>query len=252
MIPGRLLIAGVVLAAGGCAPAERPAGAGDGVEVETPAPPAANVGDELVGYRAGGNEPFWTLTFGDSTIDFADMGTNVAASAPRPDPEQTSDGWRFTATSNGQPLVVEVRTTGCNDSMSGLPFPDEVRVSVMGQTYTGCGGEPQDLLTGPEWRVTHLAGEETAATRKPTLNFSADSTLTGNGSCNNYRATYRLTGEGITIGPAMATKMACAEAPLNVQETSFFSLLAQVDRFELEEGKLGLYAGDRLAIVGER
>lgn len=252
MIGRRLLLSGVLLAAVGCGPADRPAGAGVGVESAAPGSAVGDAGPELVGYRAGGNEPFWTLTFADSTIDFADMGTNVAVTAPRPVAEQTPEGWRFTTASNGQRMVVELRATGCNDSMSGLPFPDEVSVDIMGRTYTGCGGQTQDLLTGPEWRVTHLQGDETDATRKPTLNFAADSTLTGNGSCNNYRATYRLTGEGLAIGPAMATRMACAEEQLNGQETTFFSLLAQVDRFDIEEGKLGLYAGDRLAIVAER
>lgn len=205
------------------------------------------------GYRAAGNEPFWLLRFGETTMDFTNLGDPDTVSVTRPPAEGLADGWRFSATSGGQPFTVRVEDLRCNDSMSGRPFPHTVEVNVNGRTYTGCGGDTASLLTGDEWTVTRLEGAETTGPQRPTLLFAADGALTGTGSCNRFHATYEITGEGIEIGPAAATRMACADPDANAQETRFFALLEQVTRFDIaEDGDLELFASDSPVIVGRR
>lgn len=206
---------------------------------------------DRVGYRAAGNEPFWNVTFGATTMDFFRLGAQDTVRAPRPDPERRPSGWRFEATANQTPFVVEIEDRLCRDSMSGTPFPHTVSVTVGGMSYTGCGGETASLIAGTEWRVSSLEGAETSGRERPTLLFAGDGTLTGTGGCNRYSATYEITGEGIEIGPALATRMACIDAAANAQETSFFALLEQVTRFDIAgDGSLVLLAGDRPVITG--
>lgn len=214
---------------------------------------AGPVGDPVrTGYRASGNEPFWSLVFEEATMDFSQLGAEHTISAPRPQAERVEGGWRYASTADGGFFVVEIENRRCNDSMSGRPFPHTVVVTVMDQVYTGCGGDTGSLLVGEEWRVTWLEGSETIDPA-PTLLFEPDVALSGSGGCNRYRATYEITGEGIVIGPAAATRMACAEQGVNAQETRFFAALERVTRFDLtEDGSLELLVLDEPIIVARR
>lgn len=244
------LITAAGLVATACVPADDP-GALTVQAVGAVGPPPADVENDWIGYRAGGNEPFWNLELTDSTMYFTDIGTEVTASAPQPDPVATTDGWRFEATSQGQPFVAEVTLAGCSDTMSGRPFPHTVTVTVIGQTYEGCGGDTATLLTGEEWRVAQIQGTDTASVA-PRMTFAEDGSLTGHGTCNSFRAQYEITGEGINITAPVATRMACADDALNQQEVRFFSVLEQVSRFDVVEGRLQLYAMDTVVLLADR
>ena len=236
-----------------CAPSGDIAPTPDTATPDTATPDAAthDAAAPSSGYRAGGNEPFWTLTLTASEMRFADMGMADSAAVARPAALATQGGWRFEATANGQPFVADITRRNCNDSMSGRPFPHSVTVTVHGRTYRGCGGDTSAMITGEAWTVVELEGTATAQ-RRPTITFGSDSTVTGNGGCNSFRGTYRITGEGMDIGPVAATKMACGEPVLNQQESKFFGLLDQVTRFDVVDGRLELYAGDTRAIIASR
>src|SRR5688572_25712623 len=88
-----VLTASLVLAAA-CTPAEQAGDLPGNDSVGTSVQPPDTSTVEWVGYRAGGNEPFWTITLGATTMDFADMGRSTTASATRPEPERLSSGWR--------------------------------------------------------------------------------------------------------------------------------------------------------------
>ena len=219
----------------------------------SPAPPAVppTPGD---GYRAGGNEPFWQVNFSAATIEFKDIGGETTLSAARPEPLVTANGWRFAASADGRPLLIEIERRFCQDSMSARPFPHTVRVTADSRTFEGCGGDTASLLIGPEWRVTEIEGRPASEERGPTMLFGADGSLSGNGGCNRYRASYEIAGDGgLAIGPAVATRMACAEQALNQQETRFLALLDRADRFDVaEDGSLRLYAIDAVVISARR
>ncbi len=243
------VIAGGLLVAG-CGPPDDPGSLTVQAPVVVTAPPAAP-GNDWDGYRAGGNEPFWNLELTDSAMIFSDIGDDLTARAVTPAPSETADGWRFETVSQGQPFVAEITRAGCNDTMSGRPFPHTVRVTVLGRSFDGCGGDTAIMLTGEEWRVTQIQGTDTEATA-PTMTFGSEGALTGNGTCNSFRAEYEITGEGIRISPPAATRMACGDDALNQQEVRFFSLLEEVSRFDVVDGRLQLYSLDTLVIVADR
>jgi len=219
---------------------------GPAPEVDAPADPAQ------AGYRAQGNEPFWSLVLEQATMSFSQLGVDDTVRAERPAAERLEDGWRFAATASGEPFLVRIEDRRCNDSMSGRPFPHSIEVTVGDQVFTGCGGDTASLLVGEEWGVVRL--EDTAPVHPaPTLRFEAGGVLTGTGSCNRFRATYEITGEGMVIGPAAATRMACPEPGVDAQEVRFFAALEQVTRFEIaEDGGLELLALEKPVIVARR
>jgi hypothetical protein len=62
--------------------------------------------------------------------------------------------------------------------------------------------------------------------------------VSGTGGCNRYRAGYELDDGKISIGPVLATRMACPDDESSAQEQRYFALLESADRivFTAERG----------------
>ncbi|OPC66480.1 hypothetical protein BAY13_17255 [Elizabethkingia bruuniana] len=88
------------------------------------------------------------------------------------------------------------------------------------------------------WKLVYITGPRIAFDglypgKKPTLNFEAENTVSGNSSCNNYSATYALTsGNKIKFSAPASTKMACPGSGENV----YFSTLATITGYEITDG----------------
>jgi heat shock protein HslJ len=199
--------------------------------------------------RAHGNEPSWSLEIG-STLRFRTGGTSIEGAAPA---ARTQDGVRrHDGTVQGRAIAVAIREQRCMDSMSGMPYPRSVEVLIDGRTYRGCGGNPDDLLTGVEWVVEDIGGAGIVDRSRATLNFQGDGRVSGRGSCNTYAGSYTLTGESLAFGKLAATMMACTPA-LMQQEQRFFEILQLIHRFEISDsGALVLIAPDRRRITARR
>ncbi|MDR1882892.1 MAG: META domain-containing protein [Prevotella sp.] len=94
-------------------------------------------------------------------------------------------------------------------------------------------------LTGV-WTLTSIADGDMAALftgKAPTMEFSADGKVFGNGGCNTYRTTYTLQENTITFGLVISTKMAC---PNLKGEDLFTGLLAGPLQAKLNGDKLTL------------
>ncbi len=98
-------------------------------------------------------------------------------------------------------------------------------------------------LPGRLWNVLmYNNGKEAVVSvvlgSKITAYFSEDGQLSGNAGCNNYSAAYEIDGDQITIGPAITTRMACAE-PEGVmeQETAYLAALEMASSYQFEDGQ---------------
>src|SRR5687768_18386052 len=60
------------------------------------------------------------------------------------------------------------------------------------------------------WQAQEVAGTAVPADVRITLSMYGDGRAVGRAGCNNYTTKYRRTGETISFGPAISTKMACA------------------------------------------
>lgn len=198
--------------------------------------------------RLRGNEPFWLVEIG-STLRLRTPESTLEGPAPQ---AQAGDGVRrYEGSLQGRPIAIAVRDQRCVDTMSGMPHPYTAEVRFDGRHLKGCGGNPADLLVGPEWVVEDLSGGMAERSRA-TLAFGANGRLGGRAFCNNFFATYTLTGEALTIGKTGTTRMACAPE-LMQQEARFLDILQQVQRFELAaDGALVLLSGDGRRIKARR
>jgi heat shock protein HslJ/uncharacterized lipoprotein YbaY len=188
--------------------------------------------------RARGNEPSWRLEIGTALLFVAPPDLRIEGTAP---PAQFVNGVRqHTGTVNGRSVNVALAPRVCRDTMSGMPHPLTAEVVVSGRTFRGCGGEPETLLTGIEWVVEDIGGTLIDRSRA-TLDFGVDGRLAGRASCNAYTATYRLTGESLTVGAVATTMMSCAPS-LMEQERRFMEILQRVQRFDIgDTGALVLH-----------
>jgi heat shock protein HslJ len=135
--------------------------------------------------------------------------------------------------------------------MSGMPFPKSVTVEIGAETFSGCGGDPADLLRG-DWTVENIDSKPTMKEHKASLSFGTDAELSGSGSCNRYFGSYALSGEGLAISGIGSSMMMC-EQPIMDQEARFLDTLRNTQRFEITpDGRLSLLAKDGRSIIARR
>ena len=95
-------------------------------------------------FRGIGQEPGWQLEIrkGSEMRFIYDYGqTSVATPAPRARVDARTGRQTFQATTEANALTVEIVPVGCEDSMSGKPFPATVTVTLNERTFRGCGEE---------------------------------------------------------------------------------------------------------------
>lgn len=195
-------------------------------------------------YRARGTEPFWSLTIAGGQVELI---PNIGMAPLRaPLPLASLDGADVVFDMPSAGMVLRLSDTICHDLMAGTPYPHTVNVTWKEGELQGCGGESIDLLAGVEWVIEDIDNAGIVDSANVTLEFNAASRrVAGQGGCNRYNAAFDLSGEGLSIGPVAATRMACAPA-LMEQEQRFFTLLSRISRFDIApSGGLLLYSNDQ-------
>lgn len=203
-------------------------------------PQCAPAGAIIEPFRASGNEPFWSVTLegGMLTLNRLNEGELPAQAYVAGE----ADGYFHTQ--GGHPVSLEVSDQICQDSMSGMLYPQQVNVQVEGASLNGCGGDPARLLQGGEWVVEDIDGGGIIDRSRVTLNFGADGRVTGRASCNNFMGEYQLTGEGLSISHPATTRKACAPS-LMEQEQRVLHNLDTLQRFDIDDtGALLLHSAD--------
>jgi len=202
-------------------------------------------------YSARGNEPFW-LVQADATEVRWSTADHVAADVFTGLTRATrADGFDLAATREGGALALSANAAVCRDSMTGMPHPDTVVVQVDGREFTGCGGNPIDVLAPNAWTVASIGGAAMSGS-PPTLQFSADGQASGFAGCNRWTSSAVLSGEGLRIGMAAATRMACLDDTASKQESDFLAALGRITGFDVDaNGDLLLKAGNETVIVAK-
>ncbi|WP_372613514.1 META domain-containing protein [Aquicoccus sp.] len=192
-------------------------------------------------YRAGGNEPGWHVRIGADTVDLtADYGA-LSLTAPRPDVQVAPGAYFFDMPQLDARLTVKERL--CYDAATGMPYPHTATLMLEDRNLKGCGGNPDNLLTGAEWHIDVIAGQGVIGDTQITIAFGPDMRISGHTGCNRFMGGYKLTGEGLRLGQLGVTMMACPEAQM-AQERRVLDALDEVRRFDIE-------ASGRLLLVGD-
>jgi heat shock protein HslJ len=134
----------------------------------------------------------------------------------------------------------------------------EVTINVVGLPPTVAPTPVPDLLEGTRWDVVNYNNGRGALgtliiDSYITLDFGADGQVSGNAGCNNYFASYQVTGNNITIGQPGSTSLFCAE-PEGVmeQEAEFLDTLQTAATFRLDGDMLEMRSADQIAIIANR
>ena len=93
-------------------------------------------------FRAIGQEPGWQLEIrmGSEMRFTYDYGKGSAVTpAARAELDAKTGTRTFHATAEANDLRVEIVPVGCEDSMSGKPFPATVTVTLNDRSFRGCG-----------------------------------------------------------------------------------------------------------------
>lgn len=102
----------------------------------TPDCPPPNVAAET-GWRAFGNEPFWSLRISGDDVIFDRLGELPQAYTTRP-PTTTGNRLDWSLDGDGGRLEVAIIEQGCGDTMASRNYPYTAEVRVQGRLYRGC------------------------------------------------------------------------------------------------------------------
>ena len=119
-------------------------------------------------------------------------------------------------------------------------------------TVVNACGSQKEMIQSEElydttWQLEYMSGPRIAFNglfpdKKPEITFNKQSMeVTGNNSCNGYRASYTLNGSSISFGdPGPATMMYCGEG-----EPQFLSMMKKINAYSFDsDGKLVLKLDD--------
>lgn len=89
------------------------------------------------GWRAFGNEPFWSLRISGSEVMFDRLGELPQTySARRPASEGNRQTWSLD--NEGSQLQISITEGACGDTMSNRNYPYTAELRFQGRTYRGC------------------------------------------------------------------------------------------------------------------
>ncbi|MCG6116588.1 MAG: MliC family protein [Aquimonas sp.] len=198
--------------------------------------------DDSADYSAQGNEPFWRIEQHGEVFELDQLGAPGLWAGSlielRSEPGMTRIDAQGTAA--GDLLRLVLAPGVCRDSMSGMPFPDSVRVEFQGETLQGCGGLPERLLTTGAWQPESVP----ALARAQLLRFEEAGQLAFEGRCNLHRGRWQLSGEGLQLSFTSSTLRACDDATEAEDRRRLAALTATVRHGFDTDGALLLYAGD--------
>ena len=200
-----------------------------------------------------GSHPQVTLNFEDSTINGRDgcnsysttytvtdgkfsVNKNISATMMAcPEPIMQQAAAYITALTQAAAYTIDGRQLTLLDA-SGKVLA----------TFTRQSGE----LGGTSWIVTgynngRQAVVSVAIGSKLTADFSIDGKLSGSAGCNNYIATYEVSGKNLKIGTAASTRKSCSDPDgVMEQEMQFLKALATAATYHLEGNQLKLRTAD--------
>lgn len=107
---------------------------------------------------------------------------------------------------------------------------------------------PEPRLEGVTWEVTGFnngrqAVVGTLSGTRLTLAFQ-DGVVHGESGCNTFRATFKRDGDRLVIGPAAATRKACAGDGVMQQEREFLAALETATLWTVQDGMLDMHRPD--------
>ena len=202
-----------------------------------------------------GNEPFWRAEVGATEVYLQRMGEPEVryAISHKPSSAAVRQVYQLQAVNADGSALLTVDQMLCHDSMSGMPYPQQVLWSTeQGEVLRGCAGHPSALLVGSEWQITALQDVAVAADINATIQFDETGAVFGSSGCNRFTGSYELTGENLQFSQFASTRMACAQAHMQFED-QLLSKFAEVTGFTFDDaGYLQILLSDGGSISARR
>jgi heat shock protein HslJ len=151
-------------------------------------------------------------------------------------------------------IIFSVLITGCTSQQPVAP-PVITMVTPTATIAPSPSSLPQNLAGN--WVLTTMAVQGGTAVIMPTteinLEFMPDGSLTGYDGCNNYFASYTITGtttmygSGIIFGPVSTSKKYCAA--LSEQSTTYYDILSKTTAYVVDDTQLTLTASTKNVLI---
>jgi heat shock protein HslJ len=143
-------------------------------------------------------------------------------------------------------LILALLLAACQPVAAPVPEPPAAP-EIPAAPEAPAAPAPAFDLAGTNWVLATLDGNEPLEGTTVTLRFGADGTASGSDGCNRFATTYIQDGANLTINPAAATMMMCAE-PEGVMEqaAAYTAALAQTTSFTANDRQLALLAGNQI------
>ena len=116
-------------------------------------------------------------------------------------------------------------------------------IMLHGGCATSDPGLRFDRLIGIEWLALDIDGTPVSTQANSTISFEDAVSVTGNGGCNRFFGTVKLTGDVLEVGPLGTTRMACPETIMD-QENRFLKALEATRSYRLDDATGLLYFSD--------
>ena len=120
----------------------------------------------------------------------------------------------------------------------------------------GCASKQSAELSAPSivglWQAQEVAGTAVPADVRITLSMYGDGRAVGRAGCNNYTTKYQRTGDTISFGPAISTKMACAPELMSLEQSYLDTLTAATRVERRSDGTLVLTADNAAQLLFRR
>jgi len=192
-------------------------------------------------YSALGTEPFWSISIenGRMTYETPEGGFSV----PAPRSRETGSGRIYET----RRITLHAWNEECSDGMSDNRYPQRVRAVVDGRVLDGCGGRAlaPETLAGTGWSIVAIDGE-TVSGENYHLQFE-QGRLSGQAGCNRFSGPFGVSGDRLSAGPLIATRMACEE-PRMRHERAVMSVLEGSPSISYADGTTLLLTGSRTLI----
>lgn len=105
-------------------------------------------------------------------------------------------------------------------------------------------------LEGTKWAVIEIEGAQINPKGEiPYLQLDRENkAFSGSSGCNRVSGKYELDGENLKFGRALMTRRACVDQNSQKIEMGMTQALEKINRFEIKNGVLSLYEGDKVLL----
>jgi putative lipoprotein len=135
-----------------------------------------------------------------------------------------------------------VKIGACIAALLTLACTSGAKGGAADTTASRSGGAASAAMVEREWALVTLgdsAAPQGSGGKPATIRFdSAASRAAGFAGCNRYSAPYTVAGDSLGFGPAISTKMACAEG--DALERAYLAIIPNVTGFQMTDSTLTL------------